>query len=166
MLAAAPADDRVKINNERVRVLFVTDEPHRKSAMHQHDINRIMIYLDPGEILLSYEDGKQDHQHWRPGQIAWSPAGGRHTSENVGSTPIRIVEIELKRAAGPTGQAAQAEITKLDNAQVHLARHQPARTAKRDRVLVALPGGQVTWVAAGQPADASASKDWVEVELK
>ena len=99
-LWAAGADDRgVKVDNELVRVLKVVDTPRRKGAMHSHAENRVMIYLDAGEIKLTYEDGKVDHQKWTPDQVAWSPAGGRHTSENVGSTPIGIVEIELRQAA-------------------------------------------------------------------
>ena len=47
--------------------------------------------------------GKVVHQHWKAEQVAWSPAGGLHTSENVGANPLVIVEVELKRkpAAAP-----------------------------------------------------------------
>jgi quercetin dioxygenase-like cupin family protein len=93
------ADDRVKVDNESVRILRVVDTPHNKSALHRHEVNRVMVYLDPGDIELTYEDGHKDEQHWKAGQVAWSPAGGRHTSENVGSAPIRIIEIELKKTA-------------------------------------------------------------------
>ena len=102
LLSAVPlftATDPVKVDNEVVRILSVADEPHHKSPLHQHDVNRVMIYLDPADITLTYEDGHRDEQHWKAGQTAWSPAGGRHISENVGSTPIHIVEIELKRPA-------------------------------------------------------------------
>ncbi len=93
------ATDPVKIDNEFVRILSVVDEPHHKSPLHQHDLNRVMIYLDPADITLTYEDGHKDEQHWKAGQTAWSIAGGRHISENVGATPVHIVEIELKRPA-------------------------------------------------------------------
>ena len=92
--AAGPA-----IDNEHVRVLTAVDQPHHKSALHRHEFNRVMIYLDAGEIDISYEDGRVDHQHWKVNDIAWSPAGGRHVSENVGAKDLRIVEVELKKAA-------------------------------------------------------------------
>ncbi len=93
------ADDRVKVDNDVVRILKVLDVPHHQGVMHRHEINRVMIYLDPGDITLSYEDGRKEEQHWKAGQVSWSPAGDRHTSENVGSAPIRIIEIELKKPA-------------------------------------------------------------------
>ena len=99
-LSAGGADDRgVQVDNEFVRVVKVVDTPGRKGAMHSHAENRVMIYLDAGEIKLTYEDGKVDNQKWMPDQVAWSPAGGRHTSENVGGGRIGIVEIELKKPA-------------------------------------------------------------------
>jgi uncharacterized RmlC-like cupin family protein len=93
------ADDRTKFDNDLVRIWKVLDTPHGKGAMHRHDVNRVMIYLDPADITLEFEDGRKEQQHWKAGQVAWSPAGGRHTSENVGSAPARLIEIELKKAA-------------------------------------------------------------------
>src|SRR5258706_3995538 len=93
------ADDRVKIDNDVVRILKVVDTPHQKSALHRHEFNRVMVYLDAGDMEIIYEDGHKEKQHWKAGQVAWSQAGGRHTSENIGSSPLRIVEIELKKPA-------------------------------------------------------------------
>jgi quercetin dioxygenase-like cupin family protein len=92
-------DDRIKVDNDVVRILKVVDAPHNKSALHRHELNRVMIYLDSGDITITNEDGRKDEQHWKAGQVAWSPADGLHTSENVSVAPIRIVEIELKKAA-------------------------------------------------------------------
>src|SRR5689334_391877 len=82
---AAQQDDRVKFDNDAVRVLKVTDIPHKKSALHKHDLNRVMIYLTSGDLDVTAEDGKVTHQHWKAEQVAFSPAGGLHTSENVGA---------------------------------------------------------------------------------
>lgn len=99
----AANDNPVVVDNEHVRILSVVDAPHKKSKLHKHDVNRVMIYLDPGSIDLIYEDGHKDQQRWRAGQVAWSPAGAMHTSENIGGSPIRIVEIELKKP-GPAAK--------------------------------------------------------------
>ena len=100
LLLAFPADDpRVKIENDSVRVLNVVDEPHHPSPLHRHELNRVMIYLTSGDLNVKYEDGKIDKQHWKAGQVAWSAAGAKHISENVGATPLRIIEVELKRPA-------------------------------------------------------------------
>lgn len=98
LLLAFPADDpRVKIENDSVRVLNVVDEPHHPSALHQHERNRVMIYLTSGDLNVSYQDGKIDKQHWKAGQVAWSPAGGMHISEDIGTKPLHIIEVELKK---------------------------------------------------------------------
>jgi oxalate decarboxylase/phosphoglucose isomerase-like protein (cupin superfamily) len=98
---AAATDDRVKFDNDAVRVLKVTDIPHKASALHKHDLNRVMIYLTAGDLDVTAENGKVEHQHWKAEQVAWSPAGGMHTSENVGTKPLVIVEVELKRKSPP-----------------------------------------------------------------
>ena len=97
----AATDDRVKFDNDAVRVLKVTDLPHKKSDLHRHELNRVMIYLTAGDLDVTAENGQVSHQHWKPQQVAWSPAGGMHSSENVGSKPLVIVEVELKRKSPP-----------------------------------------------------------------
>jgi uncharacterized RmlC-like cupin family protein len=120
LLVAQPRTPPVE--NEFVRVLMATDQPVAKpGVLHEHKQNRVMIYLDTGDIQIKYADGRVDNQHWKAGDIAWSPASGMHTSQNVSSSPIRIVEVELRNpevknqggAASKTNPAAA-----LDNSQV------------------------------------------------
>ncbi|HKW97488.1 MAG TPA: cupin domain-containing protein [Bryobacteraceae bacterium] len=94
------AEDVVKFDTPEVRVLKVTDMPGKKSAMHTHTTNRVMIFLDDGQMTLTNAQGERQHVRWRAGEVRWSPAGGPHTSENAGRTPYRIVEVELKNSAG------------------------------------------------------------------
>ncbi len=110
LLLAFAADDRVKIDNASVRVLDVVDQPHNPSALHRHELNRVMIYLTAGDLTVRYQGGKVDEQHWKAGQVAWSPAGGLHVSENVGTKPLRIIEVELKKP----GSKAPVRNPKLD----------------------------------------------------
>jgi mannose-6-phosphate isomerase-like protein (cupin superfamily) len=98
-LMVAFADDPVKIDNESVRVLRAVDQPHHPGALHRHALNRVMIYLNAGDQTITYQDGRVDHLHWQAGQAAWSPTGGLHVSENVGSKPLQIIEVELKKPA-------------------------------------------------------------------
>jgi quercetin dioxygenase-like cupin family protein len=60
-----------------------------------------MIYLNAGDLDVTTEDGHTDHQHWKAGDVAWSPAGPLHVSENPGTADLRIIEIEVKKAAPP-----------------------------------------------------------------
>ena len=99
---AQPAQDTVKIDNEFVRVLFLTDQPRTNTPLHRHALNRVMIYLDPMKLILRYQDGEVERQNWRKGQVAWSPAGRLHTGENLIDSTARVVEVELKQA--PSGR--------------------------------------------------------------
>jgi quercetin dioxygenase-like cupin family protein len=89
------------IENPTIKVISAVDRPHQKTALHKHDYNRVMIYLTAGDLDVTTEDGHADHQHWKAGDIAWSPTGPMHVSENVGTADLRIIEIELKKPAGP-----------------------------------------------------------------
>jgi quercetin dioxygenase-like cupin family protein len=112
-VSLSAADDRVKIDNDVVRISKVADMPHQKSALHRHEFNRVMIYLDAGDMQIIYEDGHKEKNHWKAGEVAWSPSGARHTSENVGSSPLRIVEIELKKSAPAVGPVRKPELDPL-----------------------------------------------------
>jgi len=104
------ADDGVIVDNESVRILKAVDVPGHKSALHRHEFNRVMIYLDAGDMQIVNEDGRTEAQHWKAGQVAWSPAGGPHTSENVGRSPLHIVEIELKHPAPASPPVRKREL--------------------------------------------------------
>jgi uncharacterized RmlC-like cupin family protein len=108
------------IDNDQVRVLVVTDQPNHRSALHEHKLNRVMIYLDSGTDRITYEDGRVEDVKFRAGEIRWSPAGGKHTSENIGERPFRIVEVELKNAGGPF-QPSPTETLKLWPELFHVA---------------------------------------------
>jgi hypothetical protein len=105
-LFAQPARDSIKLDNEFVRVLFLTDQPGAKTPLHQHEFDRVMIYLDPTRLVLRYQDGEVDRQSWRKGQVAWSPGGRLHTGENVMDRKARVVEVELKKP--PSGRSFRA----------------------------------------------------------
>src|ERR1041385_8364034 len=86
------------VDNSTVRILNAVDKPHVPTALHKHDFNRVMIYLDDGDQDITI-DGKVEHHHWKAGEVVWSPVGPAHVSENVGAADLRIVEIEVKKPA-------------------------------------------------------------------
>jgi quercetin dioxygenase-like cupin family protein len=97
--ALAFADDRVVLDNNSVRILNVIEQPHQKTPLHRHEFNRVIVYLDSGEMRLTPEDGRAKTTRYQAEQVLWSPAAGKHVSENIGAKPIHIVEIELKQPA-------------------------------------------------------------------
>lgn len=95
----AQAPPNVKLDNEQVHVIAVTAQPHRPSPLVEHPLNRVMIYLDAGEVTWTSEPGKVERIPIRVGQVRWSPAGEPYKNENVTDRPMRIVEIGLKNTA-------------------------------------------------------------------
>lgn len=153
------------IENEYVRVVMATDKPEAQpSALHEHKQNRVMIYLDPGDIQIKYADGRVDNQHWKAGDIAWSPAGGMHTSRNVGpadSKPIRIVEIEVRSPGVKAETMSILGRPIINNPQVLVTENTRGPANGRNYVAVDRKTGAVAWnkVPAG-------SGPFVIVELK
>lgn len=90
----------VKFDTPEVRVIEVTTPPGQRSALHEHPMNRVMIYLDDGHMTLTHPDGKVEDLRWKAGDVRWSPAAGPHISENAGGATYRIVELELKNGSG------------------------------------------------------------------
>jgi quercetin dioxygenase-like cupin family protein len=91
------------LENEYVLVHMATDQPHAKGKVHRHALDRVMVYLDDGRMRIENVNGPVENQVWKAGQVAWSPAGGEHTSENVGDRVLHIIEIELKSTV-PSGK--------------------------------------------------------------
>lgn len=126
----AQTPEEVRIDNAQVRVIAVTEQPHRRGALHSHPLNRILIYLDSGRMIETV-GGKTNQIDFHAGDVRWSPATGPHTTEYDTDHPIRIVEIELKDGPHTTGPMPELDPLKvdakhyslvLDNGQVRVLR--------------------------------------------
>jgi len=94
------------LDNAQVRVLVVTDQPHAKGRPHEHKLNRVMIYLQPGRQEITPEGGRKTVLEWKAGEVKWSPAAGTHVSEIVSDAPVKMVEVEVKGTGGPAAAAS------------------------------------------------------------
>lgn len=101
LAVAATAQNNTVIDNDQVKVLKVPVRPHEKTRLHQHTVNRVMIYLQPGHQNINYQDGKKVVLDWRAGEAKWSPASGMHIAEITTDKPVTIVEVELKKGGDP-----------------------------------------------------------------
>jgi len=170
------AQDRARIDNDQVRVLAVTSEPGKKGAMHKHDVNRVMIYLDAGRQTLTSPEGKVERSQWRAGAALWSPSGGLHASENVGKSPYRIIEVELKKPGAGAGTITPAGFDPLftdpkryklefenDQVRVIRARYGPREKGalhehSLNRVVVFLTDMNMKVTPVGAPAQTAQAK--------
>jgi quercetin dioxygenase-like cupin family protein len=131
--AAFPAETvNTPIDNDQVKVLNVVVQPHEKTRLHQHKVNRVMIYLKAGRQDFEYPDGKKSVLNFKAGEMKWSPAGGMHIAEISSDNPVNIVEVELKKpgtgASSPTSALDPVKVDKkhykveLENDQVRVLR--------------------------------------------
>jgi quercetin dioxygenase-like cupin family protein len=105
------APSNVKIDSPQARVLVVTEQPHHPSALHEHPMNRVMIYLGSGQMIRTSADGKVQKIEFKARDVRWSPAEGKHTSEYITENPFQLVEVELKNKPQP--QIAMSAIDPL-----------------------------------------------------
>ena len=131
-LTLSAQDRAVPIDNDQVKVLNVTQGPHIKTKLHKHDMNRVMIYLQPGKQTIEYQGAKTAHLNWKAGEALWSPAGGMHIAEITSDNKVTIVELELKKPGvkSPVKQPALDPVkidpkhykVELENDQVRVVR--------------------------------------------
>jgi len=103
------------INNGDVRVLSVVVQPHEPTKMHQHAINRVMIYREAGEQSFRFQDGRKETLRWSAGEVKWSPAAGMHVAEITSGEPVNIVEIELKKKGAGRRPDTALDPLKIDS---------------------------------------------------
>ena len=93
--AVAPHIYRVKLENERVRVLDVTVRNGEMSPLHRHP-DRLIVYLNACAWLEVTGDGERRMQSYSTGDVVWE-AGMMHGGEPTGVVhDCRQLEIELK----------------------------------------------------------------------
>lgn len=85
------------LQNDQVNVHRALEKAHVKSKFHEHTLNRVMIYLQPGRQRFEYQDGREASlSDWKEGQVVWSEARGMHSAEVVSNDAFNIIEVELK----------------------------------------------------------------------
>lgn len=113
LLALLPAlllaQSKTVEDNPRIKIISALDKPHTPTALHKHDFNRVMIYLDAADQDIQHPGEATEHLHWKAGDVAWSPAAGMHISEVMSTGNLRIVEIEIKQP--PSSAAAKGKKT-------------------------------------------------------
>jgi beta-alanine degradation protein BauB len=100
---AASADDpvrtdgdkyKVKIDNQRVRVLEYKDRPGEKTQQHDHP-TFVLVALSPFMRKITLPDGKAMIREFKAGDVFWSEAQ-THIGENIGDTGTHVLMIEMK----------------------------------------------------------------------
>jgi len=96
---AAPNLYKALLENDRVRVMEYVSKPGEKAAMHTHPAHLGYI-MSAGKAKFTTADGKSQEIEAKPGQVLWLEPT-THTVENVGTTELRVLVIDLKEPVMP-----------------------------------------------------------------
>lgn len=133
-LCVLAAGAQTLIDNDQVRVIKVVDQPHVKTKPHDHKVNRVMIYLQPGRQEI-VSGGKTAVQEWKAGEVKWSPATATHTAEIMSAEPVTMVEVELKKpASGQTTAFSALDPVKVEPKRYHVEFENPQVRVLRVRI--------------------------------
>jgi quercetin dioxygenase-like cupin family protein len=84
----------VTLDNPRVRVMEATLKPGDKEQMHSHP-PYVVYVIEGGKVRNHGADGTTSESTFTPGQTIYRDPV-THWSENIGTTTIRTLVIELK----------------------------------------------------------------------
>jgi quercetin dioxygenase-like cupin family protein len=91
----SPEKYTVLLENEHVRVVEYVIKPGEKDVWHTHP-PKVSYIVSGGKLRITPEGADSFVVEENSGNAAWMSALGRHFGENVGTTPIRIVLVEIK----------------------------------------------------------------------
>jgi mannose-6-phosphate isomerase-like protein (cupin superfamily) len=86
---------KVVLENARVRVRDVTFPPG-PTGMHTHELPHVGVVIQGGTLVFKYADGTSETAKLEAGSVGFRDANVTHAPMNPGSTPVRVIEVELK----------------------------------------------------------------------
>ena len=100
-LIAAPENHKLLFENDSVRVLDTFIRPGQKTPLHTHGWPAALYVLSVGEFIRRDENvavilDSRNSPHPLPGTALWTPPLAPHTLENIGTTEIRVIAVEVK----------------------------------------------------------------------
>jgi quercetin dioxygenase-like cupin family protein len=102
----ARAQDPVKVDpkhytvvfeNNAVRVLHVQYAMGERSVMHSHP-DSVAVFMEDQKAKMTHPDGKSEEMSGKKGEAIFTPAGA-HLPENIGTGPLDVILVELKKPA-------------------------------------------------------------------
>lgn len=94
-LKVDPRDYKLEFENSQVRVIRVHMAAHRQVPLHEHMLNRVVIYLTDQNGSMTQSDGKVDTAQHKAGEVSWG-APVTHKEENLMDHPFEAIMVEFK----------------------------------------------------------------------
>jgi len=88
-------DYKVEFENSQVRVVRVKLAAHRKVPEHEHQLNRVMVYLTDQNASMTGSDGHTTTSQHKAGEVSWAGLA-KHREENLMDKPFEAIVVELK----------------------------------------------------------------------
>ena len=95
----APANARVQVDNDRVRVTEYRFAPGAETGWHRHGWDYVVVPQTPGELLLVGPASEQSATLVQ-GESYYRQAGVEHNVINAGNQELIFIEIEMKAHVG------------------------------------------------------------------
>ena len=91
----SPQYYKVRLENDRVRVLEYRLKPGEREVMHSHPAY-IVHFLSDAIVRTTVPDGTKSETTVKNGDIVWREPVS-HTGENIGRTELHALLVELKK---------------------------------------------------------------------
>jgi quercetin dioxygenase-like cupin family protein len=88
-------ETRAVLENERVKIYELDLAPRQATEMHGHPEYAGYLLTD-ARLRFTYDNGVGEDRGYKAGEAAFRPAQ-KHSVENVGDAPARILIVELKK---------------------------------------------------------------------
>jgi quercetin dioxygenase-like cupin family protein len=147
VVAVSPTQYAVLLENEHVRVVQYTLKPGERDSLHSHP-PKVSYVVSGGKVRVHLPGGISIVLESTTGAATWDAPVQRHQVENIGTTVVRVVLIEVKAALalGPVarGDTMPAAVVQrfVDAANARDAKAMAALVAP-DVVFARFPGGRV-----------------------
>ena len=92
----APDHYKVEFENPQVRVLRAHYGPHEAGPLHEHILNRVMVYLTDANVKVTTPDGNVQIMNGSAGDVRMGGAA-KHKEENLSLRPFEVLVVEFKR---------------------------------------------------------------------
>jgi quercetin dioxygenase-like cupin family protein len=134
-LASIPTQpSAVLYDNDEVKVARALEKAQAQGKFHQHEMNRVMIYLQPGKQRFEYQDGRPTAvSTFKAGEVLWSPPTGMHAG-TVLDHDFNIIELEMKTPGTDKPITSDHDPLKVDPAQCKLELENPQVRIVRARI--------------------------------
>jgi uncharacterized RmlC-like cupin family protein len=94
-LKVDPKDYKLEFENSKVRVVRVKMPAGHKVPLHEHMLNRVVVYLSDQNGTMTSSDGQTTTAQHKAGEFSWG-APVKHVEQNNMDHPFEAIVVEFK----------------------------------------------------------------------